>query len=117
MENHSGSGGAVFIINLEKRGAQKLGRIILLHFGLVPLRFHFGKVRKPFVFMIFGLLEVSMIPQTNYVQLWVHQIIPNNSGNTKMFKAHLIIGNLKILELHKFEIVGKDGPENSGRSV
>ena len=44
--------GAIFIFNLNKSGAQKLRRIILLHLGLVILRFHFGKTRQVIVFMI-----------------------------------------------------------------
>ena len=38
----------------KKRVARKLRRIILLHFGLVTFRFHFGKTRKVSMFMIFG---------------------------------------------------------------
>ena len=37
-----------------QRIAPKLRRIILLDFGLVTFRFHFGKIRKPVIFMIFG---------------------------------------------------------------
>ena len=46
--------GVMFMINLNKRAAQKLRSILLLHFGLVTFRFHFRKTRKPFIFMIVG---------------------------------------------------------------
>ena len=36
-----------FIVNFNETVAQKLRRIILLHFGLVTLRFHFGKIWNP----------------------------------------------------------------------
>ena len=49
-----GSGGAISIVNIIKRLAQKLRRIILLHFGLVTFRFHYGGTLKPVIFMIFG---------------------------------------------------------------
>ena len=57
----SGVWGAIFT-----RVAQKLRRLILLHFGLIVFRIHFGKTRKPFIFMIFRFLGVSMTPKTNY---------------------------------------------------
>ena len=37
-----------------KRLARKLRRIMLLHFGLVTFRFHFGETRKPIISMVFG---------------------------------------------------------------
>ena len=43
--------GGNFIVNCIERVAQKVRRIILLHFGLW---FHVGKTRKPFMFMVFG---------------------------------------------------------------
>ena len=44
----------VFIINITKRIAIKLRRIILFHFGLVTLRIHFRKARKLMILMFFG---------------------------------------------------------------
>ena len=41
--------GAIFIVNFGKRVARKLCRIMLLHFGIVTFRFHFGRTRKPFI--------------------------------------------------------------------
>ena len=46
--------GPCFVVNVEKRVAQKLRRIILLHSRLVSFRSHFPKVRKVIIFMIFG---------------------------------------------------------------
>ena len=41
-----GSGGAIFIVNFNKRMVQKLRRIILFHLGLVIVRFPFGKASQ-----------------------------------------------------------------------
>ena len=49
-----GSGGTFLKLNFDKRVAQKLRRIILLHIGLVILNVHFPKVRKVIIFMMFG---------------------------------------------------------------
>ena len=48
--------GAILIANLNKRVAQRLHRIMLLHFGPVTFKFHFPKVRKVFIFTISGLV-------------------------------------------------------------
>ena len=42
------------MVNIIKRIAGKLRRIILLHFGLVTCRFHYWETLKPFMFMDFG---------------------------------------------------------------
>ena len=47
--------GVMSIVNLKKRLAQKVRRIILLHLGRVTFRIHFGKARKVITFMLFGL--------------------------------------------------------------
>ena len=41
-------------VNLIKRFAQKLHRIILLYLKLVTFRIHFRKIRKSIIFMVFG---------------------------------------------------------------
>ena len=46
--------GAICILNFNKRLAQKLRRIILLHFGHATFRMHFRKTRKPFICIVFG---------------------------------------------------------------
>ena len=48
------SEGPTFITIFTESGTQKLQRTILLHFGLVTFRFHFGKNRKPLILMVFG---------------------------------------------------------------
>ena len=60
------SGGAISIKQIEKRVGKKLRRVILLRFGFGTFGFHFGKTRKPFIFMVFGFWDVSMTPKTNY---------------------------------------------------
>ena len=49
-----GGWGVIFIVNIIKRIARKLSIIILLHFGLVTFRIHFGKTREPIIFMVLG---------------------------------------------------------------
>ena len=51
----SGGSGAIVIGSFIKRLAQKLRRIILLHFGLVTFRTHLKRTRKTYIFMILGL--------------------------------------------------------------
>ena len=46
--------GAIFNVNLIQRTAQKLRRIILLHFGQVVFRIHFRRTRKPLISIVFG---------------------------------------------------------------
>ena len=70
--------GTNFTVNLKKRVAQKLRRTILLHFRLIPFRCLFGKTRKPIIIMIFGFLDESMTPKTNY----------SNFGDTKILQKN-----------------------------
>ena len=58
--------GVIFTANVMKRIAGKLRRIILLHSGLITFRIHFRRTRKPFMFMVSDLADVTMTPKTNY---------------------------------------------------
>ena len=49
-----GGGGVIFRVYSNSRIAEKLRRIILLHFGLVIFRFQYGRSRRVFIFMILG---------------------------------------------------------------
>ena len=46
--------GGIVLVTIIQRIAQKLCRVVLLHFGIVPFRIHFGRDRKPIIFIIFG---------------------------------------------------------------
>ena len=59
-----GSGG-IFFVNCKKGVAQELRRIILLHFGLVTFRLHFGKPDKSYFSWLSDLAGVTMTPKTN----------------------------------------------------
>ena len=84
----SGGGlGGIAIVSFKKRVARKLRRIILLHFRLEPFRFHFGKTRKPFIFMVFGILDVPSASQTNHFKFSIHHISPNIS---RILKANAL---------------------------
>ena len=51
--------GGIVIVTFMKSATQELRRIILLHFGRVTFRFHFGKARTVIMFTIFGFLDMS----------------------------------------------------------
>ena len=77
--------GVILILNFNKRVAQKLRRIILLHLGLVTSRFHSGKTRTVIIFMIFGASE--------HVHVFQNQSIstlgpPSYLTKTKDFPNH-----------------------------
>ena len=82
---------------------RKLREIILLHFGLVAFRFHYGRDRTSIICMIWGFSDVSMTPKSNAFYFWRHQDASNNPR-----KAHYV-GHLKVLNIEHFGIVGKDG--------
>ena len=60
--------GGIFTVKVFKRLAQKLRRIILLHFRLMTFRFHYGRSLKHDNCMIL-FSDVSMTPQTNMIYL------------------------------------------------
>ena len=77
--------GAICIVNIIERIAQKLRRIILLHFGLVTFRIHVGKISENLAFLCFSdLADVTMIPNTIFFI----------SGGTRIL--HIIQTNLFI---------------------
>ena len=55
------------MVHLIERISQKLHRIILLHFGLVTVRFPHGKTQQLINFTFFGYSDVSMTPKTNVI--------------------------------------------------
>ena len=90
--------GAMFLVNFVKNVAPKLCRIILLHVGLVTFRFHFGKARKPIMFMVFGFLDVSMTPKTN-ITLETQNIskyLQMTQEHPKSFLKHNVFRNTSI---------------------
>ena len=76
-----GAWGGRVTVNLKQRVAQKPLRNILLHFGidLVTFRIHFRKAHKVIIVMFSDLVDVSMSPQTNYLQVCEHKVTSNNS--------------------------------------
>ena len=56
----------VSILNFKIREVQKVHIIILFHIGLVSLNFHFPDIQQPFIFMISGMVEMSMTPRNHY---------------------------------------------------
>ena len=88
--------------------AGKLRRNILLHFGLVTFRFHYGRDRKPVIFMISGFSGVSLTPQTNTIYLWRHQDTSNNPKKPESFLTHIMLENINILEIDNVGSCGKE---------
>ena len=110
-----GGGGSTFIVNCNKRVAQKLCRIVLLHFGLVTIRFHCRKLGKVFIFMIFGVLDVSMSSKTNYSWLWKQQIFASVSRKSPNQFEH-ILSNLRILKIVYLENIANTRADHLGDS-
>ena len=89
-----GSGGVrevIFAVNYfkEQNVAQKLRRIILLHFELVTFDFHFPKTQEVFIFMVYGP-SGSMAPKTKYVRLWT-QTVSKQTSIPKHFENILFL--------------------------
>ena len=59
--------GFISAVNIMRRIAQKLRRIIWLHFGLVSYRIQFRRTQKPCIFMFLDLLDVTTTPQSNII--------------------------------------------------
>ena len=85
---------AASTINVKKRVAQKLRIIILLHFGLITFRIHFGKTPNPSFSCFSDLADVTMTPKTNIIYLWRHQDTPNNSRRIPNHFLNIIVGNV-----------------------
>ena len=76
---------AIFMVSLIERIAQRLRRIILLHFGLVIFRFHYWKNPKPLIFMVLGLFLILETPR----------YCKKSKENPKSFRwKHIVWGNL-----------------------
>ena len=63
--------------------AQKLRRIILLRFGLVTFRIQFRKTLKLSCSWFSDLVDVTMTPTANIINLWRRQDTPDNSRKTQ----------------------------------
>ena len=64
--------------------------------------------------MVFGFWDVSMTPQTHYLQFGSHQDTANYAKkNSEPVLEIIIFGNRRILELHNCDIFEKMGPETS----
>ena len=74
--------GGIFIVNFKFWKAQKLRRMILLHFGFVALRLHLGDPRKPFIF-------ISKRDHDSQNQWYLTLGLPNNQKKLK--KEHWIV--------------------------
>ena len=116
-----GSGGvlgAIFIVNIMKRIVQKLCRTILLHFGLVFFRIHFGKTKKVTISMFFGFGGLAHdSPNQCYSSLETPGYSKWFKKNPESFLLNILFGNLRKLKIASFENVGTDWGRQSRRSV
>ena len=76
---------AIWIVNVWKRYAQKLGNIMLLHFELITLRCGYGRTLTPFISMILGLSDVSLTTQN---QLCLSLETPGHFNKSKTIPIH-----------------------------
>ena len=92
--------GAIFIINfIAQRIGQTLRRIILLHLGLVTFRIHFRKIRKPFIFMVFGPSGRDHDSQNQlYLILGTPRYFNKSEKHTSSLLQIIILGNIKSFE-------------------
>ena len=91
--------------------ARKLHRIILLQFGLVTCKIHFGKTRKVIICIFLDLVDVSMTPKTNYLLIWKRQDTQNDSRNSQ-----IIFGKYRKAQLKLDRMFG-EGQREKGKFV
>ena len=101
--------GFIFTVNVIKRIAIKLRRIILWHSGVITFRLHYGRDRKPFIVMISGFSDVPMTPKASIIYLWKHQDTPNYARSIRIIFKTTILENINMLKIHNFETFGKGG--------
>ena len=106
--------GDIVIVHCIKRMVQKLSGVILLHFGLIAFRLHFGRIHKVIIFMIFG---PSGRDHDSPNQLSLTLDTPNYSkrfrNNPESFLQNIWF--VKISEYWKsaiLKVVEKTGPTN-----
>ena len=99
----------IFMVNIWKRHGQKLRRIVLLHFGLVTFRFHYGRDWKPLVFMISGSRTCPWLPNPIWFIFGDTRIPQSIQGNSIIIFENIMFGNLTVLKIPKFENVRKGG--------
>ena len=90
--------GSIFIVSIIKRLAEKLHRIILLHFGLTA-RIHLWENLNNIVSMVFGLGGRDHDSRNQYFKT-------NLESNSE------ILRNLCFGKIEHFEHCGNDGPNN-----
>ena len=90
------------MVNIIKRLAAKLRRIILLHFELITFRFAYGRDRGP-NFYDSGIYGLGIEPQNQYY--------PNTFKHRENTKS--LLGKLNFVNLNSSEIecskIGQDG--------
>ena len=78
--------------------------MILLHSGLVNFRFHVRKTRTPLMYMVFGLggCVYDYQNQSDFI-LGTPRYFNKYKKSTQSFLKHIIVGNLVLSEIEKFE--------------
>ena len=84
-------------------------------FWLITFRFHFSKTRKPVIFMISELLDVSMTPKTNIIYLSKHWDTPISSRRISNYYQKICLGNWKTENIC-WDVLETTGTETSWRS-
>ena len=91
-----------YALKFANRGAQKLRRIILLHFGLITFNCHFPKIQTFLICMLFGPSANVHDPKNPFCLTLHHKITQNNGGN-QTISNNIILGNLRISRITKME--------------
>ena len=95
--------GTIVIVNLVKRLARKLRRVILFHFGLVTFRIYFRETDNSSFSCFKDLVFVSMTSKTNTIYLWRHQNTPKNSRKIRtIFEKYCFWESQKLAILKMF---------------
>ena len=67
------------------------------------------------MFRVSDLADVTITPQTNYVQLWRHKITLNKpEHNPESFLGNIILGNIQFLKIRFFKFWERRVPTNPG---
>ena len=84
--------GLFSIVNIVKRIAEKLGKVILLHFGIITFRFYYGITRKPRMSWFLGF----WIPGNPYLWIWIYQITANSLRKSKIIFESYFLENWNL---------------------
>ena len=99
---------AIFMPIIMKRIAPKLRRFILLHFGLMTLRFHYWKTMNPHHLYDFGIFQRVLSSPNHTICLWRPQDTTRKQEVQTYFKQILCLLKYKLWNIETFESFEND---------